>query len=184
MPCHCNVTNILLTKRISQATSCVKHSWAAEVLPLSIVGSKFESGKTNTQQGRELNKHFLRTTWWENEKWAQNGLLVPSRDPKKLNKLACKQVKDMSGAKWCDMLAQTVTPELKQDLQLVKLRGVLDPKRHYKANDSKGLPKYFQASWTFIEPASEFYSGRLTKKERKVTIADELLSDPTLGQYR
>ena len=37
---------------------------------------------------------------------------------------------------------------------------------------------------TVIESASDFFSGRLTKKERKATLADELLSDHTLGEYR
>lgn len=27
---------------------------------------------------------------------------------------------------------------------VVQLRGVVDPKRHYKANDTKGVPKFFQ----------------------------------------
>lgn len=35
-----------------------------------------------------------------------------------------------------------------------------------------------------IESASEFFSGRLTKRERKETLADELLSDGTLHEYR
>lgn len=35
-----------------------------------------------------------------------------------------------------------------------------------------------------IESTSEFYSGRLTKKERKATLADELLADSTFHQYR
>lgn len=35
-----------------------------------------------------------------------------------------------------------------------------------------------------IESANEFYSGRLTKKERKATLADELLSDHKLRDYR
>lgn len=35
-----------------------------------------------------------------------------------------------------------------------------------------------------IESASEFFSGRLTKKERKATLAEELLSDGTFHQYR
>eukprot|EP01018_Ginkgo_biloba_P037637 Gb_34113 [translate_table: standard] len=159
------------SKRVSQDTSDQKLSWAPKVQLPTI------------EQGGELNKRLLGTTVWENEKQLQDGLLVPPRDPKKLNKLARKQVKDTSGAKWFDMPAQIITPELKKDLQLLKLRGVLDPKRHYKADDSKGLPKYFQVG-TVIEPASEFYSARLTKKERKATIADELLSDPALGQYR
>ncbi|CAA0842956.1 Fcf2 pre-rRNA processing protein [Striga hermonthica] len=102
-----------------------------------------------------------------------------------LNKLIKKQVKDTTGKNWFDMPAQTMTPELKKDLQLLKLRGALDPKRHYKKGDSKSktLPKYFQVG-TVIESATEFFSGRLTRKERKATLADELLADSTLGDYR
>ena len=37
---------------------------------------------------------------------------------------------------------------------------------------------------TVVESATDFYSGRLTKKERKATIADELLSDQTFRTYR
>ncbi|KAI7995038.1 rRNA-processing protein FCF2, partial [Camellia lanceoleosa] len=37
---------------------------------------------------------------------------------------------------------------------------------------------------TVIESASDLFTGRLTKKERKATLADELLSDHTLGEYR
>ena len=37
---------------------------------------------------------------------------------------------------------------------------------------------------TVVESATDFYSGRLTKKERKVTIADELLYDQTFSAYR
>ncbi|GER48264.1 Fcf2 pre-rRNA processing protein [Striga asiatica] len=110
-----------------------------------------------------------------------DGLFLPPNDPKKLNKLIKKQVKDTAGKKWFDMPAQTMTPGLKKDLQLLKLRGALDPKRHYKKGDSKSktLPKYFQA-----KSATEFFTGRLTKKERKATLADELLADSTLGDYR
>lgn len=61
----------------------------------------------------------------------------------------------------------------------------MDPKRHYKKSEakSKTLPKYFQVG-TVVESSADFFSSRLTKKERKATLADELLSDPTLGQYR
>lgn len=37
---------------------------------------------------------------------------------------------------------------------------------------------------TVIESPLEFFSARLTKKERKATLADELLSDRALGEYR
>lgn len=114
-----------------------------------------------------------------------DGLFVPPNNPKKLNKLLRKQVKDTTGKNWFDMPAPTITPELKKDLQLLKLRSVMDPKRHYKNGDSKSktLPKYFQVG-TVVESASEYFTGRLTKKERKATLADELLSDRALGHYR
>lgn len=114
-----------------------------------------------------------------------DGLFVPPNDPKKVNKLLRKQIKDTAGKGWFDMPAPVMTPELKKDLQLLKLRDVMDPKRHYKKGDfkSKALPKYFQVG-TVVETAADFYSGRLTKKERKTTLADELLSDPSLRQYR
>ncbi|KAL3518972.1 hypothetical protein ACH5RR_021561 [Cinchona calisaya] len=114
-----------------------------------------------------------------------DGLYVPPNDPKILNKLFRKSLKDTAGKHWFDMPAPTLTPDLKKDLRLLKLRSALDPKRHYKKGDSrsKTLPKYFQVG-TVIESASEFYTGRLTKKERKATLADELLSDSNLAQYR
>lgn len=114
-----------------------------------------------------------------------DGLFVPPIDPKKLRILRRKEVKDTAGKNWFDMPAPTLTPELKDDLQILKMRDALDPKKHYKkgASKSKALPKYFQVG-VVIEPASEFYSSRLTKKERKATLADELISDAHLAEYR
>ncbi|CAO2837086.1 unnamed protein product [Amaranthus hypochondriacus] len=114
-----------------------------------------------------------------------DGLYIPPNDPTKLSKLLRKQVKDTADSKWFDMPAPVLTPELKKDLQLLKLRSVIDPKRHYKKSDakSKTLPKYFQVG-TIVESASDFFSARLTKKERKSSIADELLSDGSLAHYR
>lgn len=113
-----------------------------------------------------------------------DGLFLPPNDPRKLNKLAKKQVKDTTGKNWFDMPARTLTPELKKDLQLLKLRDAVDPKRHYKKGDAKlkTLPKYFQVG-TVVESPFEFHN-RLTKKERKATFADQLLSDDTLRAYR
>ncbi|KAL8209322.1 hypothetical protein R6Q57_006054 [Mikania cordata] len=112
-------------------------------------------------------------------------LFVPPNDPKKVNKLLKKQVKDTAGSNWFDMGAPTLTPELKKDLKLLKLRNVIDPKRHYKKADTKlnTFPKYFQVG-TVVEPVSEYFTSRLTKKERKPTLADELLSDQSLKDYR
>ena len=68
-----------------------------------------------------------------------------------------------------------MTPEIKRDLQIIKQRSALDPKRHYK-KDKWEIPKYFQMG-TIIEGNTEFYSARLKKKERGKTMVEELLND-------
>ncbi|XP_057444518.1 uncharacterized protein LOC130736746 [Lotus japonicus] len=56
-----------------------------------------------------------------------------------------------------NMLAQTITPELQKDLKLLKMETVVDS-------------------------PLDFFSGRLTK-ERKSSLADELLSGQNLAAY-
>lgn len=49
--------------------------------------------------------------------------------------------------------------------------------------DSGKIPKYFQMG-TIVEGMGEFYSARMTKKERKQTLTEELLADINLKQQR
>ncbi|KAF8927936.1 hypothetical protein BGZ58_010004 [Dissophora ornata] len=89
-----------------------------------------------------------------------------------------------TGKGWFDLPQQVMTPELKRDLQILKLRNVLDPKRFYK-REEKGkakFPKYFQVG-TIVEGNTEFYSSRLTKKERATTITGEVMKDLTGRDY-
>ena len=51
-----------------------------------------------------------------------------------------------TGDGWFNMKAPELTPELKADLKVIKMRGALDPKRFYKKSDRDGLPKFFQVS--------------------------------------
>lgn len=152
-------------------------SWAPKLPSLATTScsSKSEPApKPSTAQG----------SLWKPQSELVDGLFVSPRDPKKVNKLTRKSVKDTTGKGWFDMPAPTITPELKKDLEILQLRHVMDPKRHFKrAGKSKALPKYFQVG-TVVEPASEFYSGRMTRRERKTTLVDELLSDQYLKSYR
>ncbi|KAF9293796.1 Fcf2 pre-rRNA processing-domain-containing protein [Linnemannia elongata] len=89
-----------------------------------------------------------------------------------------------TGKKWFDMPQQVLTPELRRDLQILRLRNVLDPKRFYK-REEKGkprFPKYFQVG-TIIEGNTEFYSSRLSKKERATTITGEVMKDVAGRDY-
>ena len=80
------------------------------------------------------------------------------------------------------MPAPQLTPQLKNDLKLLQMRGALDPARHYKANDSKKLPRYFQVG-RVVADSADFYSGRIPQRQRKQTLVDELLSDEAFQKY-
>lgn len=157
-------------------------SWEPK-LPMFSSASTSATGSTKT--GNSLFNNGETSSLYKPSSELIDGLFVPPNDPRRLKKLLKKQIKDTAGKSWFDMPAPVMTPELKKDLQLLKLRSAIDPTRHYKKGDlkSKTLPKYFQVG-TVIESAEEFYTGRLTKKERKATLADELLSDRILGAYR
>jgi hypothetical protein len=78
---------------------------------------------------------------------------------------------------WTSMKGTKITPELEKDLKLLSLRNALDLSRHYKAGEKiGGKDKPFQVG-TIIESSNEFYSGRLTKKQRKPTLVDTLMYD-------
>ncbi|KAE8659058.1 condensin-2 complex subunit D3-like [Hibiscus syriacus] len=124
-------------------------------LPLpSTTTSISGSGSVSKSQNEPEN-----TSLWKSNNQLVDGLFVPPNDPSKVNKLLRKQVKDTAGSAWFDMPAPTLTPELKKDLQLLKVG-------------------------TVVESVTDYYSGRMTKSERKATLADELLSDPAVRQYR
>ncbi|KAK9385618.1 Fcf2 pre-rRNA processing-domain-containing protein [Lipomyces mesembrius] len=87
-----------------------------------------------------------------------------------------------AGEKWFHIPKTELTPTIKRDMQLLRLRNVLDPKRHYRRENEKEVPKYFQTG-TIMESPTEYFSSRLTKKERKQTLADEILADEKAKAY-
>ncbi|KAJ1952473.1 hypothetical protein EC988_003537 [Linderina pennispora] len=102
---------------------------------------------------------------------------------KKLPHEIQKEREQTTGRKWFNMKAPVLTDAIKNDLRVLQLRGVLDPKRFYKKEAvGKKLPKYFEMG-TVVEDASEFYSARLTRKERRGNLVDELLADKDARSY-
>ncbi|KAL8928027.1 MAG: hypothetical protein Q9208_002102 [Pyrenodesmia sp. 3 TL-2023] len=81
-----------------------------------------------------------------------------------------------SGPEWFHMPRTKLTPDLKRDLQLLKMRSTLDPKRHYKKDNQKPLiPEYSQIG-TILEGPSEYYSSRISKRDRKRSFVEEVLA--------
>ncbi|KAH7074400.1 Fcf2 pre-rRNA processing-domain-containing protein [Paraphoma chrysanthemicola] len=97
-------------------------------------------------------------------------------DPLAVKKQKHEEKKATAGAQWFNMPKTDLTPELQRDLQLLKMRNVLDPKRHYKKDNTKNDVPAFSQVGTIVEGATEFFSSRLTKKERKQTILEEVIS--------
>ncbi|KAJ3275421.1 hypothetical protein HDV01_000713 [Terramyces sp. JEL0728] len=89
--------------------------------------------------------------------------------------------KETAGKGWFDMESTPMTDEVKRDLHIIKNRAALDPKRHYKRDTVKAIPKFFQMG-TIVGDSSD-YRDRLTRKERKQTIVEELLSDTKTRDY-
>ncbi|KAL9989551.1 hypothetical protein ACROYT_G004113 [Oculina patagonica] len=93
-----------------------------------------------------------------------------------------KTKEESAGPMWFNLPATQITPEIEQDMKIIKMRNILDRKRHYKKNDSSALPKYFQIG-TVVEGSAEFYTSRIPKRQRKNNMIDELLSDAEFRRY-
>lgn len=102
---------------------------------------------------------------------------------KKAKAIRKRQREKTSGSGWYNMKAPEITPEVQRDLEVLQMRGVLNPKRHYKNSDMKILPKFFQMG-TVIDNPLDFYTNRVTKKDRKKTLADEIINDEEVLRYQ
>lgn len=89
-----------------------------------------------------------------------------------------KEVKEKTtaGPDWFDLPKTEMTAEFKRDLQLIRMRSVLDPKRHYKKENGKAKAPEFSQVGTIIQGPTEFFSGRIAKKDRKRTFVEETLA--------
>lgn len=90
---------------------------------------------------------------------------------------------DTAGDKWFGLPATVITEDVKTDLRVLRLRSAYDPKQFYKKFDDSKFPKYFQFG-TVIEGPTDWHSGRLSKKQRKQTLAEEIMADDHLTEMR
>ncbi|KAF0717314.1 Aste57867_2345 [Aphanomyces stellatus] len=97
---------------------------------------------------------------------------------------ATESGKNMTSNKWFNMVSNEMTAEAKRDIQLIKMRNYIDPKRFYKSSDHRksSMPKVFQVG-TVIEGAAEFKSARLSRKDRQQTFTEEIMHDQQIRNY-
>ncbi|TKR73120.1 hypothetical protein L596_020469 [Steinernema carpocapsae] len=108
------------------------------------------------------------------EKALGEGCSIKSKNQLKRERRAERE--KCTGTNWFDMPATELTEENKRDLEVLQMRSQLDPLAQYRKADREVLPKFFQIG-KVIEHKADFYSSRLTKKQRKRTIVEELLAD-------
>eukprot|EP00201_Polytomella_parva_P012851 CAMPEP_0175063386 /NCGR_PEP_ID=MMETSP0052_2-20121109/14726_1 /TAXON_ID=51329 ORGANISM="Polytomella parva, Strain SAG 63-3" /NCGR_SAMPLE_ID=MMETSP0052_2 /ASSEMBLY_ACC=CAM_ASM_000194 /LENGTH=168 /DNA_ID=CAMNT_0016329575 /DNA_START=212 /DNA_END=718 /DNA_ORIENTATION=+ len=115
----------------------------------------------------------------------KSSILEEIKDPSEL--LAAHSSKPPRDAakerKWHDLPRVKITEELKRDLRLLHLRGAYDPKKFYKTMDRTKFPERF-AIGTVENGSTDFYGGRLAKKERGRSLSEELLADSGITKLR
>ena len=86
-----------------------------------------------------------------------------------------------AGRGWFGMTPAALTDDVKADIAILRNRTYLDPKRFYKKADIMD-PKMVQVG-TVIEGSEEYYSSRLTKKQRRQNLAEEIMADVDVKKY-
>ncbi|KAK4238589.1 hypothetical protein C8A03DRAFT_43706 [Achaetomium macrosporum] len=83
---------------------------------------------------------------------------------------------------WYNLPRTNLTPELKRDLQVLRMRDVVAMGKQFFKRDTRKdfVPEYSQVG-TIIAGATDGINGCLTRKERKRTIVEEVLSSENLN---
>ncbi|KAL8641604.1 MAG: hypothetical protein Q9228_001603 [Teloschistes exilis] len=90
--------------------------------------------------------------------------------------IALQERKTSAGPEWFYFPRTKLTPELKRDLQVLKMRSIWDPKRHYKNDSRKNLVPQYSQFGTILEGPTEFHSSRIPRRDRKQSFVDEVLA--------
>ncbi|XP_058061648.1 deoxynucleotidyltransferase terminal-interacting protein 2 [Anopheles bellator] len=106
-----------------------------------------------------------------------------SMSDKKLQHLNRLERQKTKGKSWFDLPAPEMTTELKNQLELIQMRSVLDPKKSFgRAEKIRKLPKYFQIGTVANSPL-EYYNERGVKKVKSQSLVDELLADAEFQKF-
>ncbi|KAH8375691.1 deoxynucleotidyltransferase terminal-interacting protein 2 [Drosophila serrata] len=95
-----------------------------------------------------------------------------------LNKVERKKT---LGTGWFNLPATEINEEISNELKIIQMRSVLNPKQFYKKNDLKVLPKYFQIG-VVEHSVLDHYKKKNTKYTKK-SLVDDLLQDEAFQKF-
>lgn len=97
------------------------------------------------------------------------------RQPKlRLSNKAFAETTKQTAKQWFDLPKTDMTPEMIRDLKLLKMRSTLNNKIFYKKDNRAAVPEFSHVG-TIVAGPTEFFSARMTKKERKQTLLHEVM---------
>jgi Fcf2 pre-rRNA processing len=90
-----------------------------------------------------------------------------------------------AGKNWYHLPAPELTPELKQELLVLRNRQYIDPKRHYKTTEERAgpLPKYFAIGTVYDSKLDGSVDTVLPVKRRNESLVEQLMHDDKFQTY-
>lgn len=82
-----------------------------------------------------------------------------------------------------NMASSEVDERARNDIGALEMRQFADPSRNYKHEQRPSVGSRFFQLGTVVESKAEFFSSRLKRKERKRSLADELLDNRATRQH-
>ena len=155
------------------------------VAPLSLDTSSLDPYKGTlkelTRRAEQTDMSTKRFTLHKSSSSTTTTNFLPSAYAAYSFKLGKKKAPDLSAGKgWFSMMSCEITDQVKTDMQVIRNRTYLNPKTFYKKADKFGA--HIQVG-TVIEGSAEFFSSRLTNKERRSNLTQEIMADPDAASY-
>ena len=95
-----------------------------------------------------------------------------------------QEPKPDAGPDWYGLPRTNLTPALRRDLQVLKMRDTLAMgKQHFKRDLSRNMVPEFSAVGTIVEGNFDT-KDRLKRRDRRKTIVEEVLASEDLDKYR
>ncbi|XP_039494626.1 deoxynucleotidyltransferase terminal-interacting protein 2 [Drosophila santomea] len=159
--------------------SAVENSSKPKVVPRKRVTELNHDGPHLDLRQENLECNMKRTKQALNPGLDQSHALptVGKRQQPNINRIERSKTK---GKGWFNLPATEITDEMRNELKIVQMRSVLNPKQFYKKNDLKRLPKFFQIG-TVLPSHLDHYQEKKSKK--KQSLVNELLEDERFQQF-